>query len=255
VTEPLLQVSIRVPTELREQTIARLLELAPGGFEERDEPGAAVFLVYTDDAGGARLHETFSSVASDAVEPGWEDGWRAFHRPVRAGGLWIGPPWEDPTAGEPAVVIDPGRAFGTGAHPTTRLCADLLARLPRGSLVDVGCGSGVLAIAAVRLGFAPVAAIDVDAVAVEATRANAEANGALVDASVVDALHDPVPATDVAVANILLGPVEAVLGRLEAATVVTSGYLEGERPRHSGWRHAETAALEGWAADVFVRSA
>ena len=252
---PLLQVSIRVPAELREQAIARLLELAPDGFEERNDPDATVFLVYTDDAGRASLREAFASVDSNAVEPGWEDGWRVFHRPVRAGGLWIGPPWEDPPAGEPTVVIDPGRAFGTGSHPTTRLCADLLARLPRGSLVDVGCGSGVLAIAAVRLGFAPVTAIDVDVVAVEATRANADLNGALVDASVVDALQDPLPSADVAVANILLRPVETVLGRLEASTVVTSGYLEGERPRHSGWSHVETATLEGWAADVFVRSA
>ena len=106
----------------------------------------------------------------ERVEPGWEDRWRAFHRPCHAGGLWIGPPWIDPPAGETAVVVDPGRAFGTGAHPTTRASIDMLARLDRGSLLDAGCGSGVVSVAAARLGFAPVTAVDVDEVAVEVAR-------------------------------------------------------------------------------------
>ena len=73
-----------------------------------------------------------------------------------------------------AVVIDPGRAFGTGAHETTRLCLELLLELDRGSFLDVGCGSGVLAIAAAKLGFAPVVALDVDNAAVDASRRNAK---------------------------------------------------------------------------------
>jgi phytoene dehydrogenase-like protein len=75
------------------------------------------------------IRGAFDGVSSQPVEPGWEDRWRAFHRPVRAGGLWIGPPWETPPAGAPSVVVDPGRAFGTGAHATTRACIELLARL------------------------------------------------------------------------------------------------------------------------------
>ena len=79
------------------------------------------------------------------------------------------------------LVIDPGRAFGTGAHPTTRLCLELLLELAddgaRGSLCDLGCGSGVLSIAAARLGFGPVTALDSDRLAVEATTANARDNG------------------------------------------------------------------------------
>ena len=81
------------------------------------------------------------------VEDGWEDRWRKFHRPVRVGRLWVGPPWETPPADALAVVIDPGRAFGTGAHPTTQLCLELLQELEPGSLLDVGCGSGVLSVA------------------------------------------------------------------------------------------------------------
>ena len=102
----------------------------------------------------------------------------------------------------------------------------------RGALLDVGCGSGVLAIVAARLGFAPVVAIDVDPVAIEVTRANAAANGVAIDARIVDALAEPLPAADVAVANVLLAPVQALLTRLEVRAVVTSGYLAGERPAH-----------------------
>ena len=87
----------------------------------------------------------------------WPGAWRDFHHGVRIGALWVGPPWEQPSADAVAVVIDPGRAFGTGAHATTRLCLELLQDAEPGSLLDVGSGSGVLSIAAAKLGFAPVA--------------------------------------------------------------------------------------------------
>ena len=103
--------------------------------------------------GEARIRDVFQRVESAPVEPCWEDRWRTFHHGVRIAGLWIGPPWELAPSGVPAVVIEPGRAFGTGAHPTTRACVELLARGERGSVLDAGCGSGVLAIAAAKLGF------------------------------------------------------------------------------------------------------
>jgi ribosomal protein L11 methyltransferase len=117
----------------------------------------------------------------------------------------------------------------------------------------VGCGSGVLAIAGVRLGFVPVVAVDVDPVAVETTAANAAANGVEVRAGVVDAESDVLPIADLAVANVLLRPVETILARLDAAEAITSGYLAGECPVHEGWEHLETSTLEGWAADRFRR--
>ena len=151
-------------------------------------------------------------------------------------------------------MIDPGRAFGTGAHPTTRLCIELLAATAeRGSLLDVGCGSGVLAIAGVRLGFAPVVAVDVDPVAVETTVANADLNDADVDVRLLDAEAASLPTARLAVANVLLRPVEVILGRLDADEAITSGYVAGERPSHDGWTHVETVALDGWAADRFRR--
>ena len=150
-------------------------------------------------------------------------------------------------------MIDPGRAFGTGAHPTTRLCVELMARTERGSLLDVGCGSGVLSIAAARLGFAPVVSVDIDPVAVETTIANADANGIELEAMVLDGETDELPVADVAVANVLLAPVERILARLDANVAITSGYLEGEQPAAPGWRPAGRVEAEGWAADRFER--
>ena len=252
--DDLLRVSIRTDTAGGEIARARLLELAPDGFEEVDIAGGSLELaVYTDATGLARVSERFEDVSATPVEAGWQDAWRSFHRPVIVGGVWIGPPWETPPADTPAVVIDPGFAFGTGAHPSTRLCVVLLAEQEPGSLLDVGCGSGVLSIAAARLGFAPIVAVDVDPVAVDVTRANAVVNGVELDCRVIDATIDPLPAAKVAVANVLLAPVERILGHLDAAVAVASGYPAGERPRHPGWDHIETSELDGWAADLFRR--
>jgi ribosomal protein L11 methyltransferase len=150
-------------------------------------------------------------------------------------------------------VIDPGRAFGTGAHATTRLTLELLQQEPPGSLLDVGCGSGVLAIAAAKLGFAPVVALDIDAAAVEVARANARANSVQTDAREGDALADELPVADLVVANIALDVVETLLSRLPSHRVVTSGYLDRDEPRAAGWRHVDRRSTGGWAADVLER--
>ena len=209
--------------------------------------------MYVADDGVAAIVDAFPQATAEPVPDGWEDGWREFHRPVSAGGLWIGPPWIDPPTGAGAVVVDPGRAFGTGGHPTTRACIELLSRLERGSLLDAGCGSGVVAVAAARLGFAPVRAVDLDEVAVEVAAATARLNGVPIDVSRADVLRDPLPASDVAVANIELAVVELLLERLGAREVVTSGYLDSERPSTLGWDHVDRLELEGWAADVLAK--
>ena len=246
------RVTVLAPRDRLEKTRAAFVALAPQGFEERDVDDRVELAVYADGDAVETLRALLPEATIEPVEDGWEDAWRAFHRPIEVAGLWLGPPWETPPDRSRAVVIDPGRAFGTGAHPTTRLCVELLARItPRGSLLDVGCGSGVLGIAAARLGFRPITCVDVDPVAVETTAANAVANGVELDARVVDALTEPLPAADVAVANVLLEPVEAILARLHAREALPSGYLHGEQPAHPGWAHVESASLDGWGADRF----
>ncbi|HEY5694750.1 MAG TPA: 50S ribosomal protein L11 methyltransferase [Gaiellaceae bacterium] len=186
----------------------------------------------------------FDVVEVDDVAEGWEDGWRAFHRGVRVGRCWVGPPWEEPPGDAVAVVVDPGRAFGTGAHPTTRLCLELLQEVEPASLLDVGCGSGVLSVAAAKLGFAPVRAVDLDEVALETATANAAANG--VDVEVGAELR---PAT-LAVMNIALDVVERMLPELPVERAITSGYLERDEPRVEGWTRLERRVRDGWAADL-----
>ena len=136
---------------------------------------------------------------------------------------------------------------------TTRLSIALLADVERGSCLDAGCGSGVVAVAAVRLGFAPVVALDLDPEAVVAAEATARRNDVVVDVRRSDVLRDELPATDVAVANIELAVVESLLGRVPAKVAVTSGYLAHEAPTASGWECSRRLELEDWAADLLVR--
>jgi ribosomal protein L11 methyltransferase len=202
------------------------------------------------------VRDHFANVDSHSIAEGWEEAWREFHHGVVLGRFWVGPPWERTQAPPDAevIAIDPGRAFGTGAHATTRLCLQLVQELEPTSLLDVGCGSGVLSIAAAKLGFAPVIGIDNEADAVETTRVNAQANGADVTAHRADALVAELPATDVVVANVSLESVERLLPRLGARLVVTSGYLERDEPAAPGWRRIDRQDREGWAADLFERA-
>jgi ribosomal protein L11 methyltransferase len=240
---------VQIGHDRAEEARATMLELFPEGFEEVDRDTGVELAAYTDAAGEERIWHVFSGAQGTDVDDGWEDRWRTFHRPVRVGRLWIGPPWEAPPSDALPVVIDPGRAFGTGAHPTTQLCLQLLQELPTGSLLDVGCGSGVLAVAAARLGYSPVLGVDVEEASIESTRENAARNAVELEARLVSD-DEWLPAADAAVANISLEAVRALPKRLETTLLVTSGYLASEAPELSGFAREERRELDGWAADL-----
>ena len=245
------RVAVTVAAEWAEEARGAMLELFPEGFEEAEAGDRLELAAYTDEPGEERLRRAFPQVEAVEVPDDWRDRWRTFHRGIEVGALWVGPPWEEPPGAGVAVVVDPGRAFGTGGHPTTRLCLELLQLVPRGSLVDVGCGSGVLAIAAAKLGFGPVVALDNDPAAVEATEENAGRNGVRLEASLADALAGPLPETDVAVANVTGEALPWLPFR--STLVVASGYLAGEEIGLPAYAHAERRTLDGWAADLFRR--
>jgi ribosomal protein L11 methyltransferase len=246
---------VTVPAARAEQARAVMLELFPEGFEELGDDGGSLELAaYTNAAGEERIWQAFGGAASASdVEDDWEERWRQFHRPQRVGSLWIGPPWEQPDEGAIAVVIDPGRAFGTGGHATTRLCLELLEAEERGSVLDVGCGSGVLSIAASKLGFAPVLGIDFDPQAIEATERNAAENGVEVDVRLGDLRDAELPEADLALANIAAAAVGALGSRLRTARAITSGYLVSDEPVLDGYRLERRIQVDGWAADLHFR--
>lgn len=227
--------------------LAELLELAPGGVEEVTRAdGTIEYAVYgapgelpalpdlTAAAGDALVEVRTEEIAGD-----WEHRWREFHKPlVLDRRLTVRPPWEPPSGRtELDVVIDPGQAFGTGAHQTTRLCLELLLSLqPAGPLVDLGCGSGVLAITAAKLGFHPVLGLDNDPAAVEASLANAGVNDVELKVRRFDLRTAPLPSAPTVVAN-LLGPLLVELapnlpGGVER--MIVSGLLPEEADRVAG---------------------
>ena len=248
------RVAVTVPSSVAEVARCWMMSLFPEGFEEDDRGDVLELAGYGDPVREERVRARFGAVAVSAVPDGWEERWRRFHRPVTIGPLWVGPPWEQPSGDLLPVVIDPGRAFGTGSHATTRLCIELLLGLQKGSVLDIGSGSGVLSVAAARLGHRPVIALDNDPAAVEATTTNAEANEVDVDARLCDAFADPLPRADVALANTSFAAVGELAPRLDARLFVSSGYLAISWPAPSGYVHRERLEAEGWAADLFERT-
>jgi ribosomal protein L11 methyltransferase len=214
-----IRLAVRVRGAQAEIVLADLLELAPGGVEETElEGGLIEYAVYG--APGELpdlpdLHvvigDALVEVSSSEVADDWGERWKRFHRPVlvespapgRVSALHVRPPWA-PAAGDGGddmeeIVIDPGQAFGTGGHATTKLCLGLLLELAarggsrRGALLDVGTGSGVLAIAAVRLGYGPVLALDHDRASVAAAIENAKANDVAIEVRQLDLRRERLP--------------------------------------------------------------
>ena len=217
----------------------------------------------------AAAGDALVEVSTSEVPDDWADRWKAWHRPVdvawRFRRLRVRPPWEEALADEDGIdlVIDPGQAFGTGAHHTTRLCLELLLELdPGGALADWGSGSGVLAIAAARLGYAPVLAVDVEPASLEASRENAEHNGASVEVRRVNLRREPAPYAPTVLANLVRPLLLDVARLLERAPerLIASGLLREEADevvaafKDHGLVERERRFGGEWAAVLLERS-
>jgi ribosomal protein L11 methyltransferase len=267
----LIRLAVRCAPEQAELVLAELTVLAPNGVEEERGPSYVEYAIYGGEGELPELGEIDAAVGEGRVEvtateipDDWADRWRDFHRPLLVGGrLWLRPSWEQPREDAIDVVVDPGRAFGTGAHPTTRLCLELLLELEAageggGALVDLGTGSGVLAIAAAKLGWGPVRGCDHEAPALEAAAANAAANGVEVALEAVNLRQKPPPLAPTTVANLTAPILSIVAARLVSGlapeTLVCSGLLPSELDHvaaafaPAGLAEAERRRAGDWAA-------
>lgn len=293
----MIRLAVRVRRDRAELVLAELLELAPAGVEEAQVGGETVeYAVYGAPGELPRLPDLNAAVGDALVEistseipDDWHERWRQFHQPVvieapaqpsgagerRVPALRVRPPWEEAIAspgGElQEVVIDPGQAFGTGAHASTRLCLELLLELAAregqtGALLDVGTGSGVLAIAAARLGFGPVLGLDHELESVEAARQNAAENGVEIEVARFDLRTQALPWIDAAqrprgslvvVANLLRPLLSELAGSMPRAPahLIAGGLLTeevdeiaGAFEQRLGLRERERRERGEWAA-------
>lgn len=260
--------------------LAELTVLAPNGVEEERGPGYVEYAIYGGEGELPELGEIEAAAGDGLVEvvatevpDDWADRWQDFHKPLLVGDrLWLRPSWEEPREGAIDVVVDPGQAFGTGAHPTTRLCLELLLELAdageaTGPLTDLGTGSGVLAIAAAKLGWSPVRGYDHEQPAIEAAAANAEANGVEIEfgrRNLRESLPELAPTT---VANMTAPILRVIAERLgdsgspppAPATLILSGLLPPELDdvaaafAPSGLTETDRRLQGDWAALLLTR--
>jgi ribosomal protein L11 methyltransferase len=283
------ELSLTVPPGASEGLTNFLWETGALGVVEEERPGTLPELraFFPETAAPAVLAERVTAYTDGLAElgfgtigrprvvvledSGWADAWREHFRPLPVGARFvIAPPWDLPPASDRLVlVIEPGRAFGTGHHGSTAGCLEALdrvagARVPERA-IDLGTGSGILAIALAHLGVAHVLAIDDDPDAVAATAANAARNGvaARVEARADDATILEVAPAPLVVANIITPVHRRLAGRYghyvaPGGTLILGGILDAEAPELArmfallGWREADTVSREGWTTLVFV---
>jgi ribosomal protein L11 methyltransferase len=252
----LIRLAIRVRADRAEMALADLLPVLAAGAEERAVDGGVEYALYGlarelpgEDEIRALAGDAVLEVRSEPVPDGWERRWHEYLRPVQAGSLVVRPPWIG--GAESDLVIDPGTYFGAGTHATTRLCLELLqACEPGGPLCDWGAGTGVLAIAAARLGWSPVSAVELEEGVI---RANAERNDVEVDVVAGD-LRRAAPWAPTIVAN-LTRPLLLQLAPARSARFVLSGFLSDEADEivaAFGLREERRLEAEGWAGVVLA---
>jgi len=278
----LIRLAVRCQPEQAELVLAELTVLAPGGVEEVAGDGYVEYAIYGAEGELPDLGEEEAvTIAGGTVEveatevaDDWADRWRSFHKPLLVGdpksgpAVWIRPPWEPEREDLAEVVVDPGQAFGTGAHPTTRLCIEALIEIagrggPFGALSDLGCGSGVLAIAAGKLGWQPLEGCDHEVAAVAAARENAEVNGVEAKFERIDLKAGLPRLAPTTVANLTAPLLEAVAAGLAPdnlpETLICSGLLTSEYDRvraafePHGLVETGRGAMGDWGSLTFAR--
>lgn len=239
----MIRLAVRCRKEDAEPVLAALLDLAPNGVEEDPDGEFVEFAIYgapgeVPDLGAVEAASGTGLVEVTTVEipDDWADRWTDFHKPIEvADRLRVRPSWFEREGDWIDVVIDPGRAFGTGAHATTRMCLELMVGLQdsgeaTGPIADWGTGSGVLAIAAAKLGWSPVTACDSEEAAIEATEANALANSVEVSAIRLSVREQSPPVASTVVANLTAPLLSACVRWMEQPPTVMacSGLLASE---------------------------
>ncbi len=258
-----IQVSIQAPAEQAAAAADFLVLLTGRGVETLEEPGEqGTELVKAFLEAGPRSGEQMRAVEdlvrrleaqagasglvraefSELPDQDWGENWkRHFHPQELAPGLWVAPPWEplDPDPAYEVIIIDPGQAFGTGLHASTSLCLQRLARMKRKDhlprrLLDLGCGTGILALAGLKLGIPSALALDLDPLALAATSHNAKLNN-LSNRLEVSArpLHEIEESFPLILANLtaldLIELARSLAGKLETGgELVASGMMQGQ---------------------------
>lgn len=279
--------TVDVPEEEAELLASKLWDAGASGLEVRDaeappmpgvrgpSPGEAILVaafssLLEAEAARSELAQAFPAarlVLERLEEQDWSVAWRSRIRSTRVGRLWVGPPWEAPPEGAVSLHIEPKMAFGTGDHPTTALCLgavdDFLLAHPRASVLDVGTGTGVLALAARKLGASRVVGVDNDAVSVELARENAQANGALGVELSSATLAEVDGRFDLVVANILANTLVELAGPLAAHvgdTLVLAGVLQHQADEvtaafvKEGLTRGPRASSGDWVRLSFLRA-
>jgi len=279
-----LEISVLTSREAADAVGARLLDLRAGYVEEETAQGVLLRTYLPDGPSTAAhleaLRQHVLGLRDFGLDIGpatltvrevegtdWTEAWKEHFRPFRVGRFLIRPPWQEADVGEGEieVVLNPGMAFGTGLHPSTRLCLHALEAHVQGgeTVLDLGTGSGILAVAAAKLGARRVLAVDRDPLACAVAAENAQRNRVEVEVRCGDLLAGIEEPVDVLVMNISAAAVAAVLpevpSRLKRDGVfIASGFVEEDVPKllegaaRSGFRMEQILAQAEWRALVFA---
>jgi ribosomal protein L11 methyltransferase len=232
------EVAVTVAAREAESVIDRLIGISPYGIQDDVSGENVVLRIRAPDAElppaaevARRAGAAVLSIDRREVPDDWHARRLLDYKPRVIGDICVRPPWAPSSDVSIDVVIEETDAFGSGVHPTTRDCIELLAAVEqRGAFADLGCGSGVLSIVAAKLGFMPVTAVDLREAAVTATQRNAVHNGVQIDASVMDLLTEPAPFAPVVCANAPLAVHDAAARSIAGSPdiVIVSGVLAHE---------------------------